>query len=131
MSRPGNVFHPDFDQGLPTYFDIISVRNSLQPSYVVQAATRVGIATEAGEIEKDIRHNSWVSDSGSVFHPLVVESLGLWTAHSLKILKTIARRLTFHNNISQSVDYLYPIHTSTSNRASPCWPGSARFLVVV
>ena len=58
---------------IPTYFDI-SVRNSLQPSYMVQAAARTGI--EAGELEKDIRHNSLVSAS-SVLHPLVV---GLWTA---------------------------------------------------
>jgi hypothetical protein len=37
MSRPGDVYHPDFDQGHPTYFDI-SVRNSLQASYIIQAA---------------------------------------------------------------------------------------------
>ena len=54
----------------------------------MQAAAPAGIAAEAGELEKDIWHNSSVSASGSVFHPLVVESLGLWTAHSLKILKT-------------------------------------------
>ena len=49
-----------------------------------------------------------VSASGGVFHSLVVEFLGLWMADSLKILKTIARRLTLHNNItiSESVDYL-------------------------
>ena len=70
------------------------MQNSLQPSYILQAAARTGIAAEAGELEKDIQHNLLVSASGSVFHPLVVESLGLWTAHSLKILKTIARRLT-------------------------------------
>ena len=38
--------------------------------------------------------------------------------------------------ISETLDHdqreqLYLIHTSTSNRASPCWPGSARFLIVV
>ena len=31
MSKPCDVLHPDFDQGLPTYF-AISVRKSLQPS---------------------------------------------------------------------------------------------------
>ena len=75
----------------------VSVQNSLQPSYIMQAAARARIAAEAGELEKDIRHNSLVSASSSVFHPPFVESLGLWTAHSLKILKTIARKLTFHN----------------------------------
>ena len=107
MSRPGDVFHLDFE-GLQMYFDIMA-RKSLQPNYIVQAAACVVIATETGESEKDIRHNSLVSASGSVFHPLVLKSLGLWSAHSLKILKTIARKLTYHNNtsISQSVDYLH------------------------
>ena len=35
--KPGDVFHPDFEQGLPTYFDL-TVRNSIQPLYIAQAA---------------------------------------------------------------------------------------------
>ena len=71
-------------------------------------------------MEKDIQQKQerWKKTSSttrgcqvvSVFYtPFVVEARGgLWTAHSLKILKTIA----FHNNItiSQSIDYF---NTST------------------
>ena len=78
--RPGDVFHPDFEQGLPTYFDL-TVRNSLQPLYIAQAAQHAGVAKEAGEKEKDCRHEGLVTATGSVFHPLVVESLGLWSPH--------------------------------------------------
>ena len=41
----------DFEQGSPTYFEV-SVRNSFQPQYVVQAAQYAGVAAEAGEKEK-------------------------------------------------------------------------------
>jgi hypothetical protein len=76
MSRPGDVYHPDFDQGCPTYFDI-SVHSSLQASYIIQAAVHAGVAAEAGELEKDYCHNSSVQTHSCIFHPLVVESLGL------------------------------------------------------
>ena len=99
--RPGDVFHPDFEQGLPTYFDL-TVRNSLQPLYIAQAAQHAGVAAEAGEKEKDCKHEGLVPTTGNVFHPLVVESLGFWSPHSLKVIKTIARRLAFHGNLSVS-----------------------------
>ena len=93
-SRPGDVFHPDFEKGLPAYFDL-TVRNSLQPTYIIKAAACPGAAAEAGEIEKDEQHELTVSSTGSVFYPLVVESLGLWSPNSLQVLKTIARRISF------------------------------------
>ena len=37
----------------------------------------------AGERDKD------VTATGSIFHPLVCKSLGLWSLHSLQVLKTI------------------------------------------
>ena len=94
--RPGDIFHPNFQHGLPAYFDV-TVRNSLQPSYLVQAASYAGAAAEAGEDEKVLRHETMVSATGSIFEPLVVESLGLWTPNSLRTLKSIARRASFHN----------------------------------
>ena len=39
--RPGDIFHPNFQHGLPTYFDV-TVRNSLQPAYLVRAASHAG-----------------------------------------------------------------------------------------
>ena len=105
---PGDIFHPDFERGLPTYFDL-TVRNSLQPSYLVKRTSRPGAAAEAGEIEKDQRHDCMVSQTGSVFHPLMLETLGLWSPNSLKVIKVIARRASYHNNasISQSVCNLH------------------------
>ena len=75
--------HPDFLCGHPTYFDL-SVRNSLQQSFIVSSAITAGSAAAAGEMEKDLRHQLNVESTGSLFHPLVVESLGLW---DLKILQ--------------------------------------------
>ena len=67
--RPGDVFHPDFLEGRPAYFDV-TVRNSLQPSYVTKSAVRAGAAAEAGEEQKDIRHEDRVCTAGSLFLPL-------------------------------------------------------------
>ena len=50
--RPGDIYHPDFINGKPAFFDI-TVRNSLQPRYVVSSATSAGTAALAGEAEKD------------------------------------------------------------------------------
>ena len=84
-SRPGAIFHPNFEHGLPTYFDL-TVRNSLQLSYLVEAATCLGAAAAAGEIETDQRHDATVPNTGSMFHPLGVESLGLWTLNSSNVV---------------------------------------------
>ena len=77
--RPGDVYHPDFEQGLPTYFDL-TVRNSLQPFCIAQTAQHAGVAAEAGEKEKDCRHEGLVTVTAKgVFHLLAVESLDLWS----------------------------------------------------
>ena len=55
MTRPGDVFHPDFSLGKAAYFDI-SVRNSFTPSHLINAAIKAGAAAEAGEVDKDERH---------------------------------------------------------------------------
>ena len=46
-STHGDIFHLDFQSDLPTYFDV-SVRNPLQPSYIVEAANCPEAAAEAG-----------------------------------------------------------------------------------
>ena len=48
-------------------------------------SSEAGAAGEAGEIEKDSRHEEDVTASGGIFFPLVVESLGLWTLSDLCI----------------------------------------------
>ena len=110
-SRPGNVFHPDFLEGRPAYFDI-TVRNSLQPLYVTKSAVRAGAATEAGEEQKDIHHEDRVRTAGGLFYPLVVETLGLWSLFSIKTLKAIAFKasavsgLTFHQAFQNMMQQL-------------------------
>ena len=71
QSRPGDIFHPDFLRGHPTYFDV-SVTNSLQQSFIVSSAITAGSAAAAGEMEKDLRHQLNVESTGSIFYPLVV-----------------------------------------------------------
>ena len=63
-----------------------------------------GVTTQTyiGEREKDSRHEANVTSTGSIFHPLVCESLGLWSPHSLEVVKTIARRLSFKRNLTVS-----------------------------
>ena len=107
-SRPGDIFHPNFQCGLPTYFDL-SVRNYLQPSYIIQAANRAEAAAEAGVLEKDCRHEDVVKATESIFEPVVVETLGLWHPHSMHLLKIIARKMAFHccQTVSRMLMFLY------------------------
>ena len=103
-NRPGDVFHPDFLEGRPAFFDV-SVRNSLQPSYVSKAAIKPGAAAEAGEIEKDEKHERAVTQAGGHFYPLIVETLGHWSPSSLETLKTIASKASSMNHIPFSQAY--------------------------
>ena len=122
--KPGDIFHPDFLDGLPAYFDI-TVSNSLLPQFITVAATCPGAAADAGEKEKDKKHNDDVTHAGALFYPLVVESLGFWSAHSLETLKIIAKRAALHNNIavSQSVCNLH-------EQLSVClWKTNARLIL--
>ena len=86
---PGDIFHPDFSGGKPTYFDI-SVRNSLLPQFLSRASLVAGIAISAGEVDKGAKYDHNVSSAGCVFFPLVVETLGLWTDSSISLLRCIA-----------------------------------------
>ena len=53
--RPGDVFHPDFHHGRPTYFDV-SVRSALHSGVITHSATSPGFADQKGEMEKDVWH---------------------------------------------------------------------------
>ena len=68
-------------------FDL-SVRNSLQPSFLTQAASYPSAASQAGEMEKDERHHFNVSSTGSIFYPLVIETPGLWKLSSARDYST-------------------------------------------
>ena len=49
---------------MPGYFDI-TVRNTLQPAFLVRGAEQAGIAAEAGVAVKDQLHAAAVDESGS------------------------------------------------------------------
>ena len=67
------------------------------------------MAAEAGERDKDSRHEDLVTASGGLFYPLVVECVGCWTPSSLEIIKTIARKtvISIGSSISRSVTNLH------------------------
>ena len=80
-SRPGDVYHPDFMNRRPGYFDV-TIRNSLQPSYILKAVLRPGAAAEAAEFEKNARHKANVTTAGGLFYPLV---FNLWASYRLSL----------------------------------------------
>ena len=102
LDRPGDVYHPDFVYGKPAYFDV-TVRNPLQGSLLSQSAVTAGVAASRGEVEKDAHHEEAVLGAGWIFIPLAVESLGLWSPASLKILRDIAVRATNRSGVSAAV----------------------------
>ena len=69
----------------PAYFDE-TVRNPLQDSLLSQSAVTAGVAASRGEVKKDAHREEAVLGAGGIFIPLAVESLGLWSPPSLKIL---------------------------------------------
>ena len=107
-ARPGDVYHPNFLEGKPAYFDI-SVRNTLQPQFLNQAAAKPGAAGIAGEEEKDEKNNKIVESCGGKFYPLVVETLGMWTSFGLEMIKIVASRvaLTQNQGLGQAVRELH------------------------
>lgn len=99
QDRPGDIFHPDFSSGNPTYFDV-SIRNTLQSSRFHVSSTSAGAVGAAGEALKDARHAANVASVGGVFIPVVVESLGLWTPFATRIISQIASRTIIHNGLT-------------------------------
>ena len=97
MDRPGDAFHPNFQYGKPAYFDV-SVHHPLQDSLLVLSAAATGVTAERGEADKDYHYEAVVRAAGGIFVPLVVESLGLWSPHSLGVLRNIALRTTCKNS---------------------------------
>ena len=104
QSRPGDIYHPDYTDGKPTFFDV-SVRNTLQASTINHASTTAGFASAEGELQKDNKHKEEVERSGAAFIPLVVETLGLWSSFAKTTLKNIAARTTVRNGLSRSTAY--------------------------
>ena len=99
QSHPGDLYHPDFCQGRPTFFDI-SVRNTLSPSISSRASVSARAAAAAGEVLKDKYLENNVITAGGLFYPMIVETFGVWTPFAVETIKTIAARTTTGNEIS-------------------------------
>ena len=56
---PGDIFHSDFVDGRPAFFDVM-LRNTVQAKYVFEAAEIVGAAARPRELEKDYEHEQSV-----------------------------------------------------------------------
>ena len=99
-SRPGDTYHPDFLLDRPGFFDV-TIANSLQPSLIITAAINA-------EACKDFLHADRVTAAGGIFYPLAVETLSLWIPYSLKILRSIASRISAvsHMTFSKSLNNL-------------------------
>ena len=70
-----------------------------------RSAVSAGVAAAKGEEDKDAHHDELVQAAGGVFVPLVVESLGLWSAASRPVLQDIALRTTTRSGISRGLAY--------------------------
>ena len=81
-SCPGDLYHPNFHLGHPTYFDL-SVQCSTQRAVISSAASQAGVAAAAGEEAKDAQYLDIVDQSGGDFAPLVCETFGVWTPFAL------------------------------------------------
>ena len=99
QSRPGDLYHPDFCQGRPAFFDV-SVRNTLSPSIISHSSVSAGAAAAAGEALKDKQHENNVVAAGGQLYPLFVETFGVWTPFAIETLKDITRRTTKRNGLS-------------------------------
>ena len=71
---PGNIFHPHFLEGHPTYLDV-SVCNPLAPGIVKCTFAVAGSAGLLGEALKDAKHEATVEKAGVVFVPLLLRCL--------------------------------------------------------
>ena len=121
-NRPGDIFHPDFSNGRPTYFDI-SVCNPLTPGNITSFTA--GAAGLRGEAYKDAKHFSEVEGAGAVFIPLVTDALGLWSSFARKILKQIASKTIVFNNLSTAEALKYLIQRISTT----LWSFNAKMLM--
>ena len=99
--RPGDIFHPDFSDGIPTFFDV-SVCSPLNPGIINSTSALAGGAGLQAEMSKDNKHADCVEAAGGKFIPLVVETLGRWTPFARNILRQIASRSTISSGLSPS-----------------------------
>lgn len=89
--RPGDIYHPDFDQGCPTFFDV-TITCPTSEGNLNAASEVVGHAANRAEEGKDRKYRDRVEAAGGSFLPLAVETFGRWTPFARRTLKEIASR---------------------------------------
>ena len=70
-SHPGDVFHPNFQDGHSAFFNI-SVCGTTLPTFTSSSASCAGVAAVAGEVTKDKKHLAAMEKVGSDFIPMVL-----------------------------------------------------------
>ena len=97
------MFHPDFEQGSPTNFNLTSRCGILSNHSTLFRLHDMRVSQQ----KQGSRHEGFVMAIGSVFHaPTDCRDFCLRSPHSLSVIKNIARRLAFYGNIS--VNYIMP-----------------------
>lgn len=104
QERPGDVSHPSFVDGRPTFFDI-SVVNTLQPGNLNRALATAGVAALETEMKKDTKYEDLVRGHGGRFVPLIVESMRLWSPFASSMLHAIAERTTLKNGLETATAF--------------------------
>jgi len=102
QSRPGDVYHPDFQHGHPAYLTYQYVVLPMQALYISSCSSCAWVAASAGELAKVQRHRDTVEEAGCDFIPLVVETFGVWSPFALKFINIIADRTTARSGSSIS-----------------------------
>ena len=74
---------------------------------------------------KDAKYNHNVSSTGSVFFPLVVETLGFWTDSSVSLLHRIAARTTLRSGVSCGQAF----HNLVQQLSIKLWSYNAKMLL--
>ena len=71
------------------------------PQLLSRASFAAGIASSAGEMEKDAKYDHSISSAGCAFFPLAVETLGLRTDSSISLLHHITTCTTLRSGAFQ------------------------------
>ena len=115
LDRPGDFFTLTLCMG-----SLRTVRCPLQESLLSRSAISAGVAAAKGEEDKDAHHDELVQAAGSVFVPLVFESLGVWSAASCPVLQDIALRTTTRSGISRGLAYRHLLEQLCLSVAPQC-----------
>ena len=124
FDRQGNIYHPTLLRAdLHTLMCLY--KELLQTFSDNHAANEAGAAAKSGELKKDNRHDNNVTEAGGLFYPLLVETYGVWSTHSLEVIKLIAKRSSLLNGQTLSKPFCN-LHEQLSCRL---WQYNAKLIL--